>query len=158
MDLFKSIAEAEAKKREEEQQAVVSLPEPTPEQTAAAEAALKRLAQIAAAAQSRNYESKLQSNLVRRRIMSALWLLGTSYRQLSVLYGITVQTIRNAVVKEIGMSAKRLHTPTTHTDRLSFEAVSWYYEKLNARPDVPGSMNPTQVVNWLLANHPFQGD
>lgn len=102
--------------------------------------------------------NELRSWMIRRKTVAALWVLGASYSQLGMLYGVTRPTIRDQVLKEITPTSKRVYSATTLKDRMSFDAVSWYREKLDANQDKVAAWSADQLVNWLLAEHPYTGD
>jgi hypothetical protein len=122
--------------------------------------ALQKMAKLLAQGNARTTGQHVmgRSWLETRRIYATLWLLGASYAQLSMLFGVARPTIRQGMLKELSFSSQRVHLPTGQKSRLSFDVVSWYLDRLREHPDKIVTMTPDDLVSWLLAEHPYQGD
>lgn len=108
--------------------------------------------------QPTGYEGELWSWMVKRKTATTLWLIGASYAQLSVLFSASRPTIRQWIVRETSADSTRFHRATSAKDRMSFDAVSWYLERLRENVDRVAATTADQLAVWVTTEYPYTGD
>lgn len=115
----------------------------------------KILKEISAGVERDAYEEALKGYAVRRKWMTAAWLLGASYRQLALLHGITKATILQSVDKEM---SKDDRASARLGGKLSYSALEWYYHAFVSNAKLLATFSPPAAAEWLLSHQPYTSD